>query len=139
MKPQPIFGIDHSLLISGEGVPNQIGHGVSDERCGIGQELELPRRIKAVNGTQQADAALLLQIVHVDVQVAALQRRTPVYYVSSLHNEAHILFNKKLPRGPIALLSQGAKPLIGQAGRIHRLPPCRSWDPGTRAPDTWRV
>lgn len=127
MKPQPIFGIDHSLLISGEGVPNQIGHGVSDERCGIGQELELPRRIKAVNGTQQADAALLLQIVHVDVQVAALQRRTPVHEASRLNDEAHILLHKKSPRALIALLSQGAKLLIGHAGLVHRLPLRRSW------------
>ena len=35
----------------------EVEHGVLDGRCGIGQELELPRRIKAVNGTQQADAA----------------------------------------------------------------------------------
>lgn len=106
---------------------HEVEHSVLDSRRGIGQEPELPRRVKTINRTQQTDAALLHQIVHVDVQVAALQRRTSVYYVSSLHDEAHILFNKKLPRGPIALLSQGAKPLIGQAGRIHRLPPCRSW------------
>ena len=105
----------------------EIEHGVLDGRCGIGQELELPRRVEAIDRTQQPNAALLHQIVHVDVQIAALQRRTPVYEISRLNDEAHILLHKKLPRGLVALLSQGAKPLIGHAGRIHRLPPCRSW------------
>ena len=52
LKPQPIFGIDHPLLISGEGVPNQIGHGVSDERRGIGQELDADAFIIAGNCLQ---------------------------------------------------------------------------------------
>ena len=105
----------------------EIEHGVLDGRRGIGQELELPRRVEAIDRTQQTDAALLHQIIHVDVQVAALQRRTPVHEVSRLHDEAHVLLNKEFLRGLITLLSQGAKPVIGHAGRIHRLPPCRSW------------
>ena len=58
---------------------------------------------------------------------AALQRRAPVYKVSRLNDEAHVLFNKEFPRRLIALLSQYAEPLIGHVGRIHRLPPSRSW------------
>ena len=52
LKPQPIFGIDHSLLISGEGAPNQIGHGIPDERRGIGQELDADAFIIAGNCLQ---------------------------------------------------------------------------------------
>ena len=105
----------------------EVEHGVLDGRRGIGQELELPRRVKTVDSTQQTDAAFLHQIVHIDVQVAALQRRTPVYKVSRLNDEAHVLLHKKLTRNFIALLSQRAELLIGHAGRIHRLPPFRPW------------
>ena len=105
----------------------EVEHGVLDGRRSIGQKLELPRRVEAIDRTQQADAALLHQIVHIDIQVAALQRRAPVYKVSRLNDEAHVLFNKEFPRRLIALLSQYAEPLIGHVGRIHRLPPSRSW------------
>ncbi len=52
LKSQPIFGSDHSLLISGECVPNQIGHGVSDERRGVGQKLNTDALIIAGNCLQ---------------------------------------------------------------------------------------
>ena len=52
LKPQPIFGIDHPLLILGEGIPNQIGHGVSNERCSIGQELHADALIVGGNCLQ---------------------------------------------------------------------------------------
>ena len=45
----------------------KVEHRILDGRRGIGQELELPRRVKAINRTQQTDAALLYQIIHVDV------------------------------------------------------------------------
>ena len=51
----------------------EVNHGILNGGYGVNQGLELLRRIKAVNGTQQANATFMNRIIYVNVQVVALQ------------------------------------------------------------------
>lgn len=62
LQGKSVYGAGHSLLILGENIPYQVGHGVADERCGISQKLDALTAVKEGNGGQQTEVALLFQI-----------------------------------------------------------------------------
>ena len=112
LQGKSVCGAGHFLLILRENIPYQVGHGVADERCGIGQKLNTLAAVKERDGGQQTEAAFLFQIAGFCTEIAFCQIGFQINLIGGFADETQIVFQKKVTSLCVPFLRQRTEPLI---------------------------
>ena len=112
LQGKSVCGAGHFLLILRENISYQVGHGVADERCGIGQKLNPLAAVKERDGGQQTEAAFLFQIAGSCTEIALCQIGFQINLIGGFADETQIVFQKKVTSLCVPFLRQCTKLLI---------------------------